>query len=118
MRWRAFYFKQMGENCNEESQCADDENIENSRFKRLFKSEAKPPFIEEMEQFEKEILELPKKLEYRKYINEFQRTIKENLSNIKENNSNKVIVTADKTRNYYVCDLQKHETLTLSQIWI
>ena len=116
MRWRAFYFLQLGEGNDNDTQCADDENIENSRFKRLFKSEAKPPFIEEMEQFEKDLLELPKKLEYRQHINEFQKLIKGNLKKIREDNPNKIIVAADKTRNYYVCDLQKHDKLLMENI--
>ena len=44
MRWRAFYFLQLGEfnNNNSNVEEEDVENIENSRFKMLFKSDVKP----------------------------------------------------------------------------
>ena len=50
-----------------------------------------------MEKFEKDLLELPKKLQYRQYTNEFQRAIKEKLSKIEKDHSNNVIVPVDKT---------------------
>ena len=120
MRWRAFYFIQIGEGNNsnngDDTQCAEDKIDENIRFQRIFKSEAKPPFIEEMENFEKDLLELPKKLEYRKYSNPFQRTMKEDLSKIKRENMKNIIVPADKTRNYYVCNSQKYDKLLTENV--
>ena len=92
MRWRAFYYLKLGENKNNSDDGKsdiDDENID-SEFALLFRSGAKPPFIREMEKFEKELLEIPKKLEFRKYSNTFQRKMKENLQTMKKS-------TADKT---------------------
>ena len=51
--------------------------------------------------FEKKLLELPKKLEFRICNNTFQKEMKEDLSKMKQNNPDKVIISADKTRNYY-----------------
>ena len=54
MRWRAFYYLQLGESSYEERNDSDtneneDEHIENSRFCSLFKCRAKPPFIDTMQ---------------------------------------------------------------------
>ena len=114
MRWRAYHFlKNKGED-NENN--IDDEDIETSKFSSIFRSPAKPPFIKEMEAFEKEFLEVPKKLEYRKFNNMFQREMKEDLKKMKTNDSKKVIIAADKTRNYYKCDLPTYEKMVTENI--
>ena len=94
----------------------DDEIIKNSRFSSLFWSGSKPPYIEEIANFEKELLSLPKKLEFRMCKNVFQREMKEDPAKIKEKNSSKIIILADKTRNYYKCDLQQYEKLVTENI--
>ena len=61
MRWRAFYFLELGENnVSSENEEIKDENIVNGKFSYLFRSGTKPPYIKEMCNFEKELLELPK----------------------------------------------------------
>ena len=42
--------------------------------------------------------------------------MKEDLAKIKEKNSSKIIILADKTRNYYKCDLQQYEKLVTENI--
>ena len=69
-----------------------------------------------MVSFEKEFLDLPKNLEFRQYNNGFQKEMKDDLKKMKRNNSNKVIVAADKTRNYYKCDLPKYEKMVTENI--
>ena len=71
---RGIYILQLGENDSSTQEEGDDERFENSKFSMLFKSDTKPPFIESMELFEKE-LDIPKKLEFRNYTNPFQREI-------------------------------------------
>ena len=44
-------------------------------FSSIFKSGGKPPAISDMVNFEKDLLDLPKKLEFCTYTNEFQRTM-------------------------------------------
>ena len=74
----------------------DIENTDNQRFSSLFQSGAKPPFIEEMGNFEKDLLELPKKLEFSKCNNVFQKEMKENLQKMKNDNLTNVIIAAEK----------------------
>ena len=62
-----------------------------------------------MQEFEKELLELPKNFKYRTYINPFQCKMNENLNQMKTNNINRIIVAADKTSNYYTCELSYYE---------
>ena len=115
MRWRAFYYLQIGESTDDEDESRG-EHYENGRFSSLFKSVAKPPPIEQMEQFEKDLLNLPKNLEFRNYTNEFQREMKENLNKMSTDNFNKIIVPVDKSRNYYVCPLQEYKKLVTENI--
>ena len=110
MQWRAFYYLQLGEDSNEEGNNSD-ESYEKSRFSTLFSIGAKPPVIAQMEFFEKDLLEIPKKLEFRAYTNQFQREMKENLNKMTTENPNKVIVPADKTRNYYACPIENYEKI-------
>ena len=42
--------------------------------------------------------------------------MKEDLAKMKEKNSSKIIIFADKTRNYYKCDLQQYEKLVTENI--
>ena len=49
--------------------------------------------------FEKELLDLPKKFEFQRCQNVFQKEMKENLSKMKNDNPNNVIISADKSKN-------------------
>ena len=60
-RWTAHHFLKNNGEDNEDD--IDDEDVEISKFSSIFRSPVKPPFIKEMEGFEKEFLEIPKKLE-------------------------------------------------------
>ena len=62
MRWRGYHF--LKDNGEDNENDIDDEEIEISKFSSIFRSPVKPPFIKEMEEFEKEFLDMPKKLEY------------------------------------------------------
>ena len=54
MRYRAYYYLQLGEEHCENNDISIDEITEPGRFKDLFKSGAKPPIIKEMQSFETE----------------------------------------------------------------
>ena len=97
MRYRASFYLQLGEqNISEnDEECSDD------RFALLFKSGSKPPFIKDMVNFEKELLDLPKILQFRSYVNLFQREMKENLNDMNSKYNDKVLVPGDKTNNYF-----------------
>ena len=105
MRWKA-YFALLKDEKN------DDEDDDNSLFEEKketfgFKSGYKPPAVKELELFEKEFLELPNLIEFRKYSNKFQEDLKSDLKKI--NDSNRIIVAADKTTNYYMCEKDEYE---------
>ena len=105
-RWRAFYYLKFVErNSSENGEEILEDLPEDSRFKSLFKCSEKPPKIEAMEDFEADLLELPKILQFRAYTNPLQRELKEHLSKIRSDYPNKVIVAGDKTSNYYPCDI-------------
>ena len=54
MRYRAYFYLKIGEgetNENHKHSMDEEECREDSKFKKLFKSGAKPPFIKEMEDY-------------------------------------------------------------------
>ena len=57
------------------------------------------PEVEMLEEFEEELFKLPAKVRFRYFDNPLQRTMREDLKRVK--NSGKVVVKADKTRNFY-----------------
>ena len=111
MRWRAFYYLQLGEDSSDEESVSDKEPYEKNRFSTLFTGAETPPYIEQIEHFEKDLLEIPKNLEFRCYTNQFQREMKNNLNSMTTKNPKNVIVPADKTRNYYACPVNTYEKI-------
>ena len=80
-----------------------------------FKSEYKPNPVPELEAFEKEFLDIPKKLKFKKPK---QDKFREDLQNIMEEirDSKDVIVHADKTRNVYKIPVSDYNDLLLKEI--
>ena len=76
-----------------------------------FKSVRKPYAIKEMEPFEKEFYGMAKNMEFDKDIKlgDFQKEMKEDLSEMSK--LDKVIVAADKSRNFYTCDIPEYRNL-------
>ena len=58
-----------------------------------------PPNIIELKPFHDELCDLGKNLKFRKFRNNFHRKLKTDLNKIRSND--KIIIKADKTRNYY-----------------
>ena len=109
MRYRAiFYLKDENE---EYKKAVDEIEIHGKEEKYGFKSSNKPQQVKEMEHFEKDLFGMAKGLEFREDFSEgkFQRGLKEDLK--KMNELNKVIIAADKSRNFYTCDIQDYKKL-------
>ena len=76
-----------------------------------FKSVMKPHAIKEMEHFENDFYGMAKNLKFRKEIklSEFQKEMKSDLNEM--NKLDKVIIAADKSRNFYTCDVPEYKNL-------
>ena len=70
-----------------------------------FRSTCKPPPIKEMEQFEKDVYEIPRNTVFRNTVNygKFQDELRKDIAKIQEEES--IIVAADKTSNFYTCSV-------------
>ena len=109
MRWRAiFYLKDENEDYKK---AVDEIELHGKEEKYGFKSSSKPRHVKEMEPFETELFGMAKGLEFREEFNEgkFQRGLKEDLK--KMNELDKVIIAADKSRNFYTCDIEDYKKL-------
>ena len=74
-----------------------------------FKSRNCPPIVQELENFENELMLLIKNIEFRKVNNSFESQLNEDIKQIKRNS--KTFVPADKSRNIYKMDRETYEKL-------
>ena len=74
-----------------------------------FKSRNCPPIVEELENFENELMFMIKNSQFRKINNSFQRQLNEDIKQIKRDS--KILVPADKSRNVYKMDRETYEKL-------
>ena len=74
-----------------------------------FKSLKCPPAVEEMAQFENDLLLLIKNLETRKVHNDFQMKLRDDMKEIKA--SNKMFVSTDKSRHIYKMEKDEYKKL-------
>ena len=74
-----------------------------------FKSLKCPPAVEETAQFENDLLLLIKNLEFKKVHNDFQMKLRDDIKEIKA--SNKVFVSADKSRHIYKMEKDEYNKL-------
>ena len=109
MRWKAFFALKP-----QEEKDANGTLFEEKKETYGFKSGYKPPNVKILEPFEKEFLELPNLIEFREASNGFQENLKADLKKI--HNSKQIIVQADKTTNYYLCEKDEHEKLLVQNI--
>ena len=80
-----------------------------------FKCEGKPPFIPDLCDFERDLLNIPKSLKFRNIRrSDLQDDLNKFTSNLKK--SKDVIVSADKTRNLYRMDVDNYNKLLLENI--
>ena len=94
MRWRAFHFL----NPNVTSNIKETFGFNTSKA---------PEPIKELKTFQDGMIEIARNLKFKKVNNQFQSQLKDDLKNIK--NENRVIVSADKTRNHYKMDTEKYK---------
>lgn len=100
MRWKAFFFlnKDSDTDSTSETDSTSSEDDVNHQYYG-FKSKRTPPPIEGMAGFEKDMIQMVEDLEFRQVREQFQNNLKEDVNKI--NSSDKVFVSADKTRNIY-----------------
>ena len=79
-----------------------------------FKSLKCPPAVEEMTQFENDLLLLIKKLEFEKVHSGFQTRLRDDIKEIKA--SNKIFVSANKSRHIYKMEKDKYKKLLRDNI--
>ena len=79
-----------------------------------FKSLNCPPAVEEMAQFENDLLLLIKNLEFKKVRNEFQMRLRDDIKEIEA--SNKMFVSADKWRYIYKMEKDEYKKLLRDNI--
>ena len=93
MKWRAFHFFNP---------------TANKTTKRTFNfnTSKAPPVIKDLKTFLDGLCHIAKNLKFKKVRDNFQDTLKEDLKNIK--NEDKVIISADKTRNHYKIEKEKY----------
>ena len=64
-----------------------------------------PPIVDELSDFENELMLLVKNIEFKNFINNFQKNLNDDIKRI--NTTEKVRVKADKSRN--ICQLDKND---------
>ena len=95
MRWRANFFLNPNEKIN-------------SKKTYGFNTSNAPPVIKELKKFQDGMIEIAKNLKFRKVNNnQFQNKLKDDLKNIR--NEDRIIVAADKTRNFYKMETHKYK---------
>ena len=74
-----------------------------------FKSTKPPPFVPELKEFEDGLLKLSQDIEFKSTNKPFQKQLNSDIINIKK--SNKLLVAADKTTNFYKVEPTKYKKL-------
>lgn len=103
MRWKAFFSEQNK---------TDRNNNESSHFG--FKSKKCPPQNEDLNNFEADVYDMIKNIEFRQVRDDFQDQLQHDIKRI--NNSTKAFIPADKTVNYYEVDKATHNKLLKDSI--
>ena len=89
MRWKAFFF-------DKEPESNDDS------YNTIYKSKKCPPQIQDLKLFESDIIKMIENIKFKVTSNEFLDLLNKDVQKIRT--SNKVLVQADKTQNYYQLD--------------
>ena len=105
MRWKAFFFEK-------NDRRNSDDSTNNNNFG--FKSRKCPPQNEDLNNFEADVYNMIKNIEFRHVQDDFQDQLQEDIKKI--NNSTKTSIPADKTANYYEIDKATHNKLLADNI--
>ena len=98
LRWKVFHFLNKSNN-----------NDDDERNTFGFRSPLSPPRNQLIYEFENDLYNMIKTIEFKPVKNNFQKQISSDLKSIK--NSNKIFVPADKTRNMYGLEPKEYEKL-------
>ena len=112
MRWKTFFYEQNKDNNKNDRNAKYDDNNKPNNFG--FKSRKCPPQNEELNQFEADIYDMIKNIEFKQVQDDFQDQLQRDIKRI--NNSTKAFIPADKTTNYYEVDKATHDKLLKDNI--
>lgn len=114
IRWKAFFFEQNKDKnkTNSDSDNDDSNSAIDNNFG--FKSRKCPPQNEELNNFEADVYDMIKNIEFRQVQDDFQDQLQHDIRKI--NNSTKAFIPADKTNNYYEVDKTTHDKLIMDSI--
>ena len=98
IRWKAYHFLKPDESAESASQ---------ETFG--FRSTKSPPAMKELEEFVNRMFSIIQNVKFNKCQNEFQKTLTKDLNNIRS--EDKVLVSADKTTNFYKLDAPSYDKL-------
>ena len=107
MRWKALFFGRdqgsISTNVNS--------NVQHQHIKTFnLKTRKCPPQIQDMKEFEKDIQTMIESIKFRSSQNEFQKKLKEDIKLI--NSSKNILLSADKTQNFYEIKIEDYEKIT------
>ncbi|KXJ25355.1 hypothetical protein AC249_AIPGENE10664 [Exaiptasia diaphana] len=91
---------------------SDDDNVDSNNFG--FKSRKCPPQNEDLNNFETDVYDMIKNIEFRQIRDDFQDHLQQDIRKI--NNSTKTFIPADKTTNFYEVDNATHDKLLMDNI--
>jgi len=107
MRWKAFFFER-----NKEK---DEDNNDDSETNNYgFRSRKCPPHNDELDNFESDLYDMIKNIEFRNQHDEFQDQLRQDIKKI--NSSTKAFIPADKTTNFYEVDKPTHDKLLMDNL--
>ena len=116
MSWKAFhYLYSLEEKQNTENSMfkIGDKSLFHGDFEKPktygFKSERKPPFIKELQPFIEQVFKMIRNVKFRQVKNEFMKELQDDIKSLKQ--TDKVVVEADKSNNFYLIDKLQYNQL-------
>ena len=107
MRWKAFFFER---NKEKDKDNKDDNETNNYGFR----SRKCPPHNDELDNFESDLYDMIKNIEFRNQHDEFQDKLRQDIKKI--NSSTKAFIPADKSTNFYEVDKPTHDKLLMDNL--
>ena len=74
-----------------------------------FKTDKKPPYVKELQQFIDSLIKMTQNLEFRPVKNEFMKELHDDIKSLKQ--SDKVVLQADKSSNFYLLGKPQYNSL-------
>ena len=116
MRWKAYFYLQRESDLQDSSILINGVDHAESESKEFygFKSRKHPGSCKELESFEKELIGLINKIEFKTVRDQFQSKLKSDISKVKF--SKNLFVFADKTRNIYELSKDSYDKLLAENV--